>query len=173
MTTYRYPDRPVGFGFATSLRGPEEVFRVRLRRPAANFGVVIVERAPGVRVEPRVVYAGDENRLTGLAALPFNQNPYQRTTGDVVLAAGAILPRAGSYDVVFDSATRGDAGAFMFRFWVNDTAPPSVSLAARTIRRGEPLVASAADARQRHRPRLGRGPGRRQCATRRALATGA
>ena len=49
------------------------------------------------------MHAGDERRLTGYAALPFNLNPYLRTFGEPVLAAGTILPAAGAYDVVFDS----------------------------------------------------------------------
>jgi hypothetical protein len=145
VTTYRYPERPAEFGFATTLNGPEQVFRVRLRRPAVNFGVVITQRAPGVRVEPRVVYAGDENRLTGLAGLPFNGNPYQRAYGNLVLVAGAILPRAGGYDVVFDSGERGGAGAFSFRYWLNDTAPPAVSLAGREARRDGALTVRVSD----------------------------
>jgi hypothetical protein len=145
VSTYRYPERPAQFGFATTLNGPEQVFRVRLRRPAVNFGVVITQRAQGVRVEPRVVYAGDENRLTGLAALPFNGNPYQRTYGNVVLVAGAILPRAGSYDIVFDSAARSGSGAFTFRLWLNDTTPPAVSLASREARRDGVLTARVGD----------------------------
>ena len=144
VSTYRYPDRPADFGFATTLNGPEQVFRVRLQRSAVNFGVVITQRAPGVRVEPRVVYAGDENRLTGLAGLPFNGNPYLRGYGEVVLAAGAILPKAGNYDVVFDSGARAGAGAFAFRFWLNDITPPALALASRTARGGE-LSVSVSD----------------------------
>ena len=90
----------------------------RSTKPAANFGVVVTSRAPGVRVEPRIVHAGDERRLTGYAALPFNLNPYLRTFGELVLAAGTILPAAGSYDVVFDSPSAARAGAFTFRYWV-------------------------------------------------------
>jgi hypothetical protein len=142
---YRYPEKPTEFGFATTLRGPEQVFRVRLRRPVANFGVVITSRAPGVRVEPRIVAAGDENRLTGLSALPFNLNPYLDGYGDVVLAAGAISPRAGSYDVVFDSGTPAGAGAFTFRYWVNDRTPPAVSLVSRTVTGGRQLVVQVTD----------------------------
>jgi subtilisin family serine protease len=145
VATYRYPAGPDDFGFATTLKGPEQVFRVRLRRPAANFGVVVTRRAAGVRVEPRIVEAGDENRLTGVSALPFNQNPYERGYGDVVLAAGAISPRAGTYDVVFDSATKAGAGAFTFRLWVNDTSPPAVSLVASTVRSGATLPVRVAD----------------------------
>ena len=71
---------------------------------------MVTSRARGVRVEPRIVHAGDERRLTGYAALPFNLNPYLRTFGDPVLAAGAILPAAGRYDVVFDSPSAARAG---------------------------------------------------------------
>ena len=67
------------------LAGPEQVFRVTLTRPVANFGVVITRREPGVKVEPRIVEDGDENRLTGYAALPTNLNPYL----DAVRQSGA------------------------------------------------------------------------------------
>ena len=56
------------------------------------------------------MHGGDERRLTGYAALPFNLNPYLRTFGDTVLAAGAILPAAGTYDIVFDSPLRCKRG---------------------------------------------------------------
>ena len=88
VARYLYPDRPSGFGFSAELPGPERVFRVRLGRPALNFGVAITSRARGVLVEPRIVLAGDERRLTGYAALPYNLNPYLRTFGDPVLASG-------------------------------------------------------------------------------------
>ena len=146
VSTYRYPERPAGVSFATILRGPEQVFRVRIRRPVANFGVAITRRAPGVRVEPRIVAAGDENRLTGLTALPFDVNPYGRDYGGPVLAAGAIAPTPGSYDVVFDSGSSAGAGAFTFRLWLDDRAPPSVTLPSRTVVRGKPLVVVLRDA---------------------------
>ncbi|NUT55309.1 MAG: S8 family serine peptidase [Thermoleophilia bacterium] len=145
VTRYRYPERPIGFGFAATLPGPERVFRVTLKRPAANFGVVLTSRNPGVRVEPRIVKAGDERRLTGYAALPFNLNPYLRTFGELVLAAGTILPAPGSYDVVFDSPSAARAGAFAFRYWVNDVSPPSLSLRTRTVTGGTPLVLASSD----------------------------
>jgi hypothetical protein len=145
VARYRYPERPSGFGFAAELPGPERIFRVTLARPAANFGVVVTSRAPGVRVEPRIVHAGDERRLTGYAALPFNLNPYLRTFGNLVLASGAILPAAGAYDVLFDSPSAARAGAFTFRYWLNDVTPPSVALRTRTVKRGGQLVLRAAD----------------------------
>ncbi|HSO01432.1 MAG TPA: hypothetical protein VLS46_02795, partial [Gaiellaceae bacterium] len=142
VTRYRYPERPVGLGFSTELPGPERVYRVTLARPALNFGVAVTSRAKGVLVEPRIVLAGDERRLTGYAALPFNLNPYLRIFGDRVLAAGTILPAAGAYDIVFDSPSAARAGAFTFRYWVNDATPPAASLRTRTVtRRGSLLVA--------------------------------
>jgi subtilisin family serine protease len=145
VRAYAYPERPVGFGFAAQLPGPEKVFRVTLARPVTNFGVVVTSRARNVRVEPRIVRAGDERRLTGYAALPFNLNPYLRTFGELVLASGAILPAAGTYDVVFDSPSASRAGAFSFRYWVNDVTPPTVRMRTRTIKRGNTLVLAASD----------------------------
>jgi hypothetical protein len=145
VRAYSYPQRPTGLGFAAELPGPERIFRVTLARPTANFGVVVTRRGRGVRVEPRIVRAGDERRLTGYAALPFNLNPYLRIFGTPVLAAGAILPAAGSYDVVFDSPSAAQAGPFAFRYWVNDVTPPTVRLRARTVRLGKPLVVDVTD----------------------------
>ena len=145
VSTYRYPELP-GTGVPRPLAGPEQVFRVVLDQPVQNFGVVVVSQAPGVRVEPRIVAAGDENRLTGYPALPVVLNPYLADLADPVLAAGAIRPLAGSYDVVFDSRTKTSAGAFTFRYWVNDTTPPAVRLASATIRKNRPLVVRVSDA---------------------------
>ena len=145
VSSYSYPQSPSGFGFAARLPGPERVFRVTLARPAANFGVVVTSRGNGVRVEPRIVRAGDERRLTGYAALPFNLNPYLRTFGDLVLAAGTILPAAGAYDVVFDSPSAARAGKFAFRFWINDSTPPAVTLKTKRVKLGTRLTVTVAD----------------------------
>ena len=145
VARYRYPESPVGFGFSPTLPGPERVFRVTLPRPTVNFGVVVTNRAQGVRVEPRIVRAGDERRLTGYAALPFNLNPYLRTFGELVLAAGTILPAAGQYEVVFDSPSAARAGAFTFRYWLNDVTPPALALRTKTVKRGSEVVVAASD----------------------------
>jgi hypothetical protein len=142
---YRYPDVPAGGGVSAVLLGPEQVFRVILTKPAANFGVVITRRGQGSHVEPRVVSAGDENRLTGYAGLPVNLNPYLAQFSNPVLAAGAVRPLAGSYDVVFDSPAPAGAGSFAFRFWINDTQPPTATLAQARIKHGAPLVVRVAD----------------------------
>ena len=110
-----------------------------MRRPVANLGVAITSRAPGVRVEPRLVADGDENRLTGYAALPFDLNPYVDEFESPVLAAGAIMPAPGAYAVVFDSTTRAGAGKFRFRFWVDDTTPPLARLVGRSVVATRPI----------------------------------
>ncbi len=145
VARYSYPERPVGLGFSAELPGPERVFRVTLARPAVNFGVVVTSRATRVRVEPRIVQAGDERRLTGYAALPFNLNPYLRTFGDPVLASGTILPAAGAYDIVFDSPSAARAGKFSFRYWLNDTRPPSAALRSNRVKQGTQLVVASSD----------------------------
>ena len=125
----------------------------------ANFGVVLLSSAGPTRFRPspRVVAAGDENRLTGNAGLPLVINPYLDSFGAARPVAGAIRPVPGSYDVVFDTPvvpTAGAAGpgAYTFRYWVNDVTPPSVRLLTRTCKRGFEATA------RRHRRRLGRRP---------------
>jgi subtilisin family serine protease len=145
VDAYRYPDVPETGVVNGSLRGPEQVFRVVLHRAVANFGVVVTHRGRGVAIEPRVVAAGDENRLTSYAGLPINLNPYLIDFQDRVLAAGAIRPAAGVYDVVFDSPTTAGAGAYRFRFWLNDTTPPSVRLRARRVAPEAGIVVRVSD----------------------------
>ena len=146
VDVYRYPEVPNDGPVSGRLAGPEQVFRVRLTRSVANFGVVITTRGPGSRVEPRVVKDGDENRLTGYAALPLNHNPYVDEFGSPVPVAGAVRPTPGTYYVVFDSPTRASAGSYRFRFWIDDTAPPTAALVRRVVRSGEPIRLRVRDA---------------------------
>jgi subtilisin family serine protease len=145
VDTYRYPDVPPDAPVSARLAGPEQVFRVRLTKPVANFGVAIVSRGPGSRVEPRVVRGGDENRLTGYSALPFDQNPYVTDFGSPVPAAGALRPAAGTYYVVFDSPTAAGAGTYRFRFWVDDVTSPRAAIVSRKVRRGDPIRVTVTD----------------------------
>jgi hypothetical protein len=62
-----------------------------------------------------------------------------------VLASGTILPAAGAYDVVFDSPSAARAGAFTFRYWLNDATPPTVALRTRTVKSGARIVVAASD----------------------------
>jgi subtilisin family serine protease len=131
---YRYPT-----GGDTSYPGPEVVYRVTLKHPAANFGVAVVS---GDAV-PHVTYAGDEDHLVGYTGLPENLNPYFTTFGDRRQIAGMVLPAAGTYDVVFDTRSRADAGPFTFRYWSNDTTPPTLRLLRAPPKT---IIVSAADA---------------------------
>ncbi len=145
VTRYRYPESPGGVDVTTTLRGPEQVFRIHLGKRVANFGVVITRLGRGSRVEPRVVAGLDENRLTGIAALPLNHNPYLEGFLEGVPAAGALSPVRGDYAVVFDSAGRAGAGSYSFRYWVNDVTPPVLRLRTRTVRAGSDLRVGAVD----------------------------
>jgi subtilisin family serine protease len=146
VTRYRYPETPSGIGLTTTLRGPERVFRLRLTKRSANFGVVITARGARSRVEPRVVAGLDENRLTGYAGLPVNHNPYMDEFREPLLAAGALSPLPGEYAVVFDSPAPAGAGPFTFRYWVNDVTPPTLRLRTSSIPLGQPALVSATDA---------------------------
>ena len=146
VSRYRYPDDPSGMGVTTILAGPEVVYRLRLTRPRANFGVVVLGRGPRSRVEPRVVGGLDENSLTGYAGLPVVHNPYLEEFRRPVLAAGALSPLPRDYGIVFDSASRATAGRFTFRFWVNDVTPPTLRLRTRAVARGDPVLVTATDA---------------------------
>jgi subtilisin family serine protease len=133
VSTYRYPDIvPGNAPFSVVLPGPELVYRVRLRRPMANFGVAVTSRGRGVRVDPRIVRGDDENRLAGYAALPFDENPYRPSAGRHRPVAGVVSPAPGVYDVVFDTPKGGRPGPFTFRFWENDTTPPFVRVVGVT-----------------------------------------
>jgi subtilisin family serine protease len=136
VTSYRYPDVPAGHvSFPVRLVGREVVYRVRVRRRVANFGVAITSLDAGVRAEPRIVRAGDENRLAGYTALPFDGNAYRSGTyGNHRLVSGVLLPAPGAYDVVFDTPRNARAGGFRFRFWLDDVAPPT--LRVRGVRNG-------------------------------------
>jgi subtilisin family serine protease len=151
VVSYRYPDDPSALGLPTQLLGPEVVYRVRITKRVANFGVAVVDQASGSRVMPRIVAAGDENRLVGEAALPLDLNPYLASFQHVDPVAGVVLPALGSYDVVFDTPSRARAGRFRFRFWIADTTPPT----ARLLRHASgPLVVAVADKGSGVDPRL-------------------
>ena len=153
VSTYRYPELGLAAGVPTSLSGPEQVFQFDLARPVANFGAVVLDRGAGVSVSPRLVRAGDENRLVGYPGLPAEINPYVGTS-IVYPVVAAILPTPGAYDLVFDTPTGARPGSFTFRFWVNDTTPPTVRALQRTVRRGDPLRVSVTDTGSGVDPRM-------------------
>jgi hypothetical protein len=143
VSSYRYPDNPQGVPSAT---GPEQVFRVTLKRPAANFGVAVIANAPGVRASPRVAAPGNEDRLVGNAGLPLAINPYARGFGTPRPVAGAIRPAAGRYDIVFETPGGTSPGSFTFRFWIDDVTPPSVRLLTAVVKPPSNLALAVTDA---------------------------
>ncbi|MGH2977793.1 MAG: S8 family peptidase [Gaiellaceae bacterium] len=138
VSSYRYPELGIAPGVPTQLGGPEQVFRFRLRHRVANFGAVIVGHGKGVRVSPRLVAGDDENRLVGYTGIPASLNPYQ-SFGRAEPVVAAVLPEPGSYDFVFDTPTHAKPGTFSFRFWVNDTSPPSIRPLVRATVVGRPI----------------------------------
>ncbi len=145
VSTYRYPERGIAPGVPLRLGGPEQVFQFMLRRPVANFGAIVVGHGAGVRVSPRLVAGDDENRLVGYTALPTTLNPYQGFDRAEPVV-GAVLPDPGVYDFVFETPTKAKPGSFTFRFWVNDTSPPSIRLLDRRTTVGQPIRLAVRDA---------------------------
>ena len=142
VSTYLFPQRGIAQGVPTRLGGPEEVFRFRLRKPVANFGVAVLG---GAGVSPRLVRNDDENQLVGYTGIPATLNPYG-DFGDPAPVVGAVLPMPGVYDFVFDTPTGRTPGGFTFRFWVNDTTPPTITLRTRKVSVGKQIRLSLHDA---------------------------
>ena len=117
VSTYRYPT-----GGDVTYPGPERAFKVRITGHPANFGAVTLTG----HAVPHVVFDGGGNRLAGYAGLPIDLNPYRNLFGRTVPVAGAVLPAAGLYDIVFDTRSAAGAGRFTFRWWVNDVTPPKL-----------------------------------------------
>jgi len=119
---------------------------VRITRPLANFGVAIVSRGRGVKVQPRIVRAGDEGAQVGYTSLPLNLNPYMTEFREATLTSAANVPAPGLYDVVFDSATAAGAGSFSFRLWLDDRTPPRLRLLTPSVTSDGTVVVSVTDA---------------------------
>jgi hypothetical protein len=123
VVRYRYPT-----GGDSDYFGPEVSYLVHVTQPVANFGVAVLSG----HAVPHVVFQGDENHLVGFTGLPTALNPYLESFGEARPVAGAVLPAAGTYEIVFDTRTASRAGPFTFRYWMNDTAPPRISVASAT-----------------------------------------
>jgi hypothetical protein len=144
VSSYRYPVRGLVNGVPTRLGGPEQVFRFTLRRRVANFGAVIVGHTAAAHVSPRLVAEDDENRVVGYTGLPTSLNPYQGFDRAEPVV-GAVLPNPGTYEFVFDTPTGKKSGPFTFRFWVDDTSPPSIRLLDHKATIGRPIRLSVRD----------------------------
>ena len=141
VSRYLFPQRGLAPGVPTALGGPEEVFQFRLRKPVANFGVVMLGAG---HISPRLVRNDDENELDGYTGLPATLNPYG-DYGDPARVVGAVLPTPGVYDFVFDTPTGKRPAAFRFRFWIDDTTPPAITLLTRKVTAGRPIRLAVRD----------------------------
>ena len=93
--------RGVAGDVPTQLGGPEEVFRFRLRKPVANFGVAVLSGGCGLAA-PRSQRRREPTH--GYTGVPATLNPYGNF-GDAAPVVGAVLPTPGVYDFVFDTPT--------------------------------------------------------------------
>ena len=91
---------------------------------------------------PHVVFAGDENHVLGFPGLPLAINPYLESFGEISPVAGAVLPAPGTYEIVFDTRSKAQAGPFSFRYWVDDTLPPAIRVLSSS---GGSITVSIAD----------------------------
>jgi subtilisin family serine protease len=130
VSRYRYPT-----GGDVAYDGRERVYRVTITGRPANFGVAVLSGD----VTPHVTIGADEDHLAGYTGLPLDLNPYRKSYGSARRIAGAVLPARGTYDVVFDTRF-GDGGPFSFRYWVDDTTPPTLRL--RSTKRGIAVTAT-------------------------------
>jgi hypothetical protein len=144
VSSYRYPEQGLAASVPTRLGGPEQVFRFTLRRQVANFGVAVIGSARGVRVSPRLVAGDDENRVVGYTGIPASLNPYKGFDAAEPVV-GAVLPDPGTFEFVFDTPTGAKPGAFRFRFWVNDTSPPTIRLLGSKHVIGRPIRLAVRD----------------------------
>ncbi len=149
VSSYRFPEPPGAPGSAGAAsparsRSSGSCSGSRPPTPARSFSGT----RRGVRVSPRLVRAGDEDRIAGYPGLPIRINPYQGHFFGATPAVGVFRPNPGTYDVVFDTPRGRSPGPFTFRFWLNDTTPPTARLVAHAVPRGGRLRAG------RPRPRL-------------------
>ena len=167
VSRYRYPESPDEHGFETNLAGPERVYRVTVTRPASNFGVVVTSRAKGVRVEPRIVHAGQREPADGLRRAPVQpQSLPARVRGPGARSGGAeTRPRR------LRRRLRQPRRGHRRRLRVpllgrRRQARPTLAFRTRVVRRGAPLAIAATDAGSGVVSGLARPPDRRPRARR-------
>ena len=136
--SYRYPDQPRALGIPVRLTGPEQVFRFVLHRAGRQRGrghPLAGPRPEGQRLAPPRPCGrrGPDRRLHGPSAP--DQSRTRRASSAREPAVGVFRPSPGAYDLVFDTPNGRAPGPFTFRFWVNDTTPPTVRLLSRSVRK--------------------------------------
>jgi minor extracellular serine protease Vpr len=150
-TVYRWPAAPFGPSVVyaglpgVDEPGAEHVYSIDINRPVVNFGVVAPFQSPGSIVDPWVLGSLDENDVQGYAGTPVNVNNFMYDYRVPLSAAGAGFPRQQRFYVVVDSP-KDEAtgkvlgGRYELRSWVNDLAPPTVSMVTTRVAAGRPTL---------------------------------
>ncbi len=148
VDAYRYPVAP--FGNAPDSPpmtedGAEKVYVTTLNAPAANAGVSVVGRVPGVQIDPFYLGALDENTVQGFAGTPVDVNALTYDYLDPISAAGSSFPRQQTFYVAVDSGRdrftgQRLAGPYVLRSWVNDVTPPTLKLLTTRVASGRPTI---------------------------------
>ena len=148
VDAYRYPVAP--FGNAPDSPpmtedGAEKVYVTTLNAPAANAGVSVVGRVPGVQIDPFYLGALDENTVQGYAGTPVDVNALTYDYLDPISAAGSSFPRQQTFYVAVDSGRdrftgQRLAGPYVLRSWVNDVTPPTLKLLTTQVAAGRPTI---------------------------------
>ena len=97
VTSYRYPTFPPATRRSPS-DSPDASTSSAFASPGRSRTSAsrVIARDRGVSVEPRIVRSGDENRLAGYTALPFDQNPYRASYGRAPARRRRRPPRSRS-----------------------------------------------------------------------------
>ena len=125
--------------------GAEKVYVTTLNAPAANAGVSVVGRVPGVQIDPFYLGALDENTVQGFAGTPVDVNALTYDYLDPISSAGSSFPRQQTFYVAVDSGRdrftgQRLAGPYLLRSWVNDVTPPSLKLLTTRVAAGRPTI---------------------------------
>ena len=113
---------------------PRARYRLRLTRPVANFGVMIIRRGRGSRRRAAGRRRAGREPADRVRGASVGHNPYLEEFRAPTLAAGALSPSPASTRVVFDSAARAGAGSFRSATGWTTSPRPRSTLARRRSR---------------------------------------
>ena len=146
VSSYRYPSAPGPLGVTQRLAGPEQVFRFIVRGRVANAGAVVVSEAPGSHVSPRLVRAGNEDRLAGYTGAAAAAEP---VPAGLLRADSRPSASSGPRPVPTTSSSTPPAaarpGASPSASGSTTRARPSARLLTRTVARGKLLLLRVSD----------------------------
>ena len=165
VSSYRYPEGGLACncktGVPTDLSGPEQVFRITLTKPVANFGAAVLSQATGVQVTPRARRRRRREPPARLHRASGRPQPVPASTAASSRPSVRSSPKAGRYDFVFDTPAGREAGQVHVPLLGErrDAADGPAADARPSARASRPLAVT--DAGLRRRPAVDRPRGRR------------